>query len=550
MSDQIKPELPSTPPVAQPEVSSGIFPDLPDPAQSPTPASQPAPASQAAPVENAVAKNQTDYRRFRLAARMRLDGAERSLYGHAAFYKDPVRPRDEDDKRPEINFPSTSMASLSSKSEDLLAINYGNDSKALAWAETLDDGSALLTTNDAYIPTMAAEGSHFTQVPEYNGKKLVMGVTKMRRAEGQELTSNNAVMYAMGALGLGLPVSTPLWSSGWWVTFRPAGDDEWVAFNNRLSSLTALSARRISGLTMSNINAVFLEAALDFACSHIYATNIQFESTPSSGRQNYLRLLRDPDINTFLLAFLAACNSSGYPIARSCTSKIKECMERVSDTVDLQLLLVANTARLEERHLAHMSRNGPGQVTEAQIKEYQDTLLPSQERTVQIVNNELAEISAVLRVPTAEERVLAGNRWVNSITEMVNRVLSQDATTRQRDETFYQYTKASILREYSHWIKELHVNGAAIVNIESVENTLAQVTAHGTLRDTLYKTIGEYIEDSAIGIAALPNYNCPACGNPQKEVRENDHFKEAIALDVVQTFFSLARLRLVDVMSR
>jgi hypothetical protein len=65
---------------------------------------------------------------------MRLDGVERSLYGHAAFYKDPVRPRDKDDKRPEINFPSTSMASLSSKSEDLLAINYGNDgSRSGSW---------------------------------------------------------------------------------------------------------------------------------------------------------------------------------------------------------------------------------------------------------------------------------------------------------------------------------------------------------------------------------------------------------------------------------
>lgn len=509
----------------------------------------PAPTKAPTPAHAADA-SKGDYRRFRMAARMKLDGVDRHLFGQAAFYKDPVRGRDKEDKRPEIDFPSTSMAKLSAVSEDLLAINFERDSKALGWAECLDSGASLGTANDAYISAMAAENANFTQVPEYNGKKLVMGVTKMRRAEGQELTSNNAVMYAMGALGLGLPVSTPLWSSGWWVTFRPAGDDEWVAFNNRLSSLTALSARRVSGLIMSNINAVFLEAALDFAISHIYATNIQFESTPSSGRQNYLRLLRDPDINTFLLAFLAACNSSGYPIARSCTSKIKECMEKVSDTVDLQLLLVANTARLEERHLAHMSRNGPGQVTEVQIKEYQDSLLPSQERTVQVVQNEMAEISAVLRVPTAEERVLAGNRWVNSITEMVNRVLSQDATTRQRDETFYQYTKASILREYSHWIKELHVNGATIVNLESIENTLSQVTAHGTLRDTLYKVIGEYIEDSSIGIAALPNYNCPSCSQAQKEIRPEDHFRESIALDVVQTFFSLARLRLVDVMSR
>ena len=489
------------------------------------------------------------YKNLTHATRFKIDGIERPLYGRAIFGYSPYKERSELDKtRTPIAVPSMGFAAIAHSAEAMQRLNFKHDAQAREWAETIDTSNALNTVNDAFFPAMNRKDSEWNQVPQFGERKLVAAMAAQPEHQNKELKDSQALMYAMSALNLGTPVQAPMWHSGFWVSFRPASEDAWVNFNDRITSDKIRIGRNSSGLSFSNINAIFTERALEFALDHMLDHNIRLEAGTS--RRDIFKKLKTGDIPAFLWAFLMANYPNGYPISRGCSAAIGNCTEVIKETLNLRILQVTDTSVLEERHKAHMAKNYSNGVTEKEVEEYQSTLLPIQPREITIMENNNFSLRASIAMPSAEDYILSGHRWFDGIVDMVNGILSKDATDRQREQTYQHYAKASILREYSHWIKEIYLNSNVVKDLLTLENLLAELTPHGELRKNFYDRVSNYIEQSAMSVIAIPNYGCPKCGKLQHEQKEGDRFVDCIPLDVAEAFFNLALLRMLEITSR
>ena len=486
-------------------------------------------------------------RRLRSAINKAGAQEDRPSFGFASFDRNPYTKVSTKPAQYHLNLPTASAKHLSENVANMIAGLQSVDEKTIDWYQGVDESLRFLNTNDSGVRAMANPTANFVQTPTFNEKVLAPGVFKRPSHENKQLSTREAVYYAMAALDVGIPSTTPLWSSGWWCSFRPATDDEWVALEDSLTRDKSTGLRAINGLAMSNAMALTLDTILKFAVNHIVSTNIRFEPDVTP---NYLKLLMAPDIDAFLASFLTACYPTGYPITRKCTANIKECFASVSDNVMLSRLLVVDFDRLEERHMSHMARNSENQITEKEIAEYQNTLPSNQAADFTIVENEMVNFKARFKVPTAEETITSGNRWSAMLSDLVRNIMSEQAEESVRVRLFERQARATKLREYSHWIEELKLDSNSINTIESIEKTLEVVTPNDTTRQALYRSVDDFIEHSRLAVVALPNYTCTSCGGVQATNPEKTEAHSCIPLNVVTTFFHLAHLRVFEIMNR
>lgn len=490
------------------------------------------------------------YKRLSRFTKINYGGKVLDIFGQALFTVNPYKPRDSLAKnRVPLAFPTLTAAGVNSYTSDLISKDYDRDAQARQWGSTLESSMAFVNTDDALIRALNRPGSEWGQSVLHGNRHLIASTAKMPAYTGRELKDSQAVLYAMSSLNLGAPVQKPMWQSGFWVTFRPASEESWVNFNERLASDKIRFGRHASGLIFSNLNTIFVERALEFAADHMVETNIRFEGV--SMRDSILDLLLEPDISSFLWGFLCANYPSGYPISRSCTADVKECSNVIEDMVNLSILQVTDSSAIDERGRAHMSKSHNASVTVKEVQEYQSSLLLNTPRTIEIFKSESIEQKAIFKIPTARERIAAGRRWIDGIIDMANKIVAKDATDRQREQLYTEYAKSSILREYSHFISELEINTNVIRDQQTLENVLTETTPHEEMRRAIYEKVRDYIEDSTISMIAIPNYHCPVCEGPQdKEADKRKRFVNCIPLDVLQAFFSLAMLRITEIRSR
>ncbi len=509
----------------------------------------PTPTTKAAKKSSAEEGLDKNYRRLQSAMNLRLDGMNFPLFGTAMLHREVVKPRKEETTRIGMRMPTITNAGIAYQQSNFAKLDDTNE-KVAEWKEGIEGGLSVVPLGDSGVKAMS-EGN-WTQSPVVNNQLLAPSTYARPQIENQVLSAETARSYAMASLGVGIPSKTPLWASGWWVSFFPASDREWVEFTDLLSSTKDEVLRNTTGLAYSSVNAVLLELAVDFAMKHIEQTNIRFEtSSNESLHVRYMKLLKDTDISTFLGGFMAANYPEGYPISRSCTSNVGSCSHVIEEVFMIQRSLVVNVDRLEERHLNHMSRNGAGQVSEEEVRQYQDSIPANQTSDyVLTVENHPVEIRCRFGVPSVYDRIVSGKRWSMFLSKLIDNVLTKEATSNRRREVLNGYIRATSMREYLHWTKFVLLGTNRVENVEAMEAAMDAIITSDSARQEFYKAIEKYIETATFTALALPEHHCPACERDQVGVKPLPALKNCIPLDVVQVFFSLAQLRLYEIVSR
>ena len=500
-------------------------------------------------VAKTIGETSNPYRRLRSAMNLKLDGLDFPLFGTAMFHRDVTKPKVGETGRVGMRMPSETNAGISAKQAEFGKLDLSNQ-QVVNWAEGIEGGLGVVPLGDAGVRSMS-EGN-WTQSPVHNNQLLAPSTYARPQIENQVLSAETARSYAMASLGVGVPSKTPLWASGWWVSFFPATDREWVEFTDLIAATKDEVLRNTTGLAYSNVNAVLLELSLDFAMKHIEQTNIRFETSSNETLSvRYLKMLKDTDVSTFLAGFMAANYPEGYPISRSCTANIGGCSHVVDEVFMIQRGLVANTDRLEERHLAHMSRNGAGQVTEQEVQQYQDSIAPNQTVEYKLsVENHPVEIRCKFGVPSVYDRIVSGKRWSLFLSKLIDNVLTKEASSGRRREVLNGYIRATSMREYLHWTKFVLLGTNRVESTEAMETTMDAIITSDSARTEFYKAIERYIEHATFTALALPEHHCPACQGDQVAPRPLPALKNCIPLDVTQVFFNLAQLRLFEIVNR
>ena len=414
------------------------------------------------------------------------------------------------------------------------------------WAETLNSGLALNTYLEGLEPALADAESMWAQSIDENGRELMGGSPRLRPANGAVLQGDAAAIRMMSFLGLGTVYQAPMWHSGFWVTFRPCTEGEWLELNRTVMSDNITFGRSTYGLAYSNMTVYSVERVARFALEHVYDLSVKADEINTS---NLFDHLAPQDLPCFIHGFMCSVYAQGFHYRRACSLTPDKCNHIEEEILNLQKLHWVNTRALTPWQRVHMADRQSRSRTLDQVKRYREEMskLQPSAKTVRLGEK---EFQVLLGVPSATDYFNQGHRWISGIVEMVDAVLGTDASTQDRNRHIASHAKASTLRQFQHWVKELRTDSFVINKPEDIERQLSILSGNDSVRAFLMKTITDYINATTISLIGIPAYVCPKCGTSHEATDPKKHAKNILPLDVVNLFFVLHTRRIERILKR
>lgn len=414
------------------------------------------------------------------------------------------------------------------------------------WFGVVENARAYNTQQQAFIPTMEDEEADFRQRVEYNGKSMSAGTPKLNITENQVLTGERAVMHLNMFLGRGTVFQVPLWHSGFWITFKAPQEAEYVELQRILVSDKIKFGRDSYGLVYSNMTTYSIDRLVDFALEHVYTTTVNVGENSNIA---FLKtIINSQDIFTLLWGFICTMYPRGFQYNRACLNDIEKCNHVLEEVINVTKLQWTNTNALTQSQKNHMSNRRANSVDLASVKRYKEETLKTQNRTVVINKDTDKEIKLTLRSPSIAEYVESGYQWINGITSIAERSISDDVPIANREDYILKSAQATAMRQYDHWVAacEFSTNSEdedkqnSIEDKDSIRLVLDSLSAQDNIRNDFFTEVTKYINESTISVIGIPTYDCPKCGKVQEET-ESIYPKHTniIPLDVVQLFFVL-----------
>lgn len=417
-------------------------------------------------------------------------------------------------------------------------INVENDVDTLRWVRSLERGSANLMRNEPFQASLEAEGSDWQQTVESQGQQ--MGISRPRFAEsGTVLTGERAMMRMTAALGLGTIHQVPLWHTGIWVSFKAPTEAAILELERRVGLAKTTLGRMTNGMIFANTSVHLTNELLDFALQHVYDTNAK-EVDPK-----YLEsIILVTDIPLILWGLASAIYPNGYPYARGCINTEKVCNHVFEALLSLSKLMWTNRAALSEWQTKRMSQR-KARMSDEDLKRYAEEHKYNQQRTVPITE----QIKITLGVPTIEQHYNSGNAWISNIIKVLEGAFGDDLRGEERDAYITNQGRLSNLRQYGHWVKEVHIEEAEIgTDRDTIESLMAVLTADETARESTLAAVADYINSVTVSVIGLPKHECPSCKANQVRKEEERFSPYVVPIDVAQVFFTLLNQRIYKVL--
>lgn len=425
---------------------------------------------------------------------------------------------------------------------DLLASN-----EARRWAETVKDGLSYNPMEEGLVGALNDPDAEFRQNNTVNGVSLNSAVPKFRESTGQNLKGERSLIRMISHLDLGTVFQVLLFHSGIGITFKPPTESELIELNRQMMADKIDFGRSSYGMVYSNTVVYSIERLVNFAVDHIYDMTTKSEDINMSNIKDHIVA---QDIQLFLWGFICSMYPKGFPYDRGCTDDPVKCNHVVHETLNVHKLQYTNMKALTDWQKTHMSIRQSKQKSLADVNRYKEELGRQQRRRVVINEGKASEVAITLRTPSITEYINSGHQWVDSIVNNVERVLGEDATKVDRHSNITMLGNATSMRQYSHWVESLELNGNIIDDREAVENNLNIMTADSQVSDIFTAAVVKYINDSTISVIGIPVFDCPKCGKEQEGAKTLPHHVNIIPLDVVQVFFGLTSQRMERIATR
>lgn len=464
------------------------------------------------------------------------------------FTKDPLSQHKEGQKNKvdlTVSLPSDHPEETNEVLRKLPNVDYSADAPARAWASTLDQSSFIQPRDNIFRKTLEREGSTWRQGPETPSGELVGSYPKFKPAGSTALVGDPAISRLRAYRGLGSMHRIPLWNSGFWITISAPSEPEVLELHNLISQDRSTLGRRSYGMSFSNTTAIYADRIMAFAMEHIYNTTVNIK--PGTDLRT---LIKSNDIPTIAMAIAASMYPNGFNYERSCVANPEECKHVIAEKIDISKTLLVDTNSLTAWQIAHMSKVTHSSVEEADVKRYQQEMVIAQRRKYELDAESDTPVVVYMKVPTITEYVESGHRWINEITALVDRALTKDVSNDQRNAYLITQGQATTMRMYTHWIDSLEFGGADVNDTETIENSLNTISSDNTLRDEFTVAVQNYIASSNISVIGIPSFKCPICGGVNSSDKPHPEIRDAIPIDVYQTFFEVIVQRVRTISER
>lgn len=415
------------------------------------------------------------------------------------------------------------------------------------WAEDVAEGLELTTFGETFVPTLEDETADFRHKLEDSGVSLTAQSPKFKSMQNQTIKGERAVIRVISHLGLGTLFQVPLWHSGIWVTFKPPSDSEIIELNRILVSDKIKFGRYTYGLVFSNLSSYTTDRLVDFAIAHVYDLTAKAEDITV---ENLKQHVSSQDIPSLIWGFACTMYPRGFRYRRACVNDPEKCNYILEETLNLMKLQWTNANALTDWQKTFMAGRQSKTKDLASIQRYKEELTKLKPKKILINEGLDSEIAILIKTPTIAEYIESGYRWINDITNTVDRALGLNTTDDERNNFITRHGQASAMRQYTHWVDSIEIDTNTISDPETIETTLNVLSSDDEVRAQFIKGVVDYINSSTISVIGIPVYDCPQCNKSQDIDHKLPAHKNIIPLDVIQLFFALLGGKMENITTR
>lgn len=441
------------------------------------------------------------------------------------------------EKKPDLvtlSLPSDTAENTAKAIDNLPNVALGDTAAGGEWIERLNDSKLATNFNDVLGNTVTREGSDFRQnVSSEKGSLQACGLKLSDNIDGK-LVGERAVLRVRALMGLGNVVNIPLWHSGFWVTFKTPSEGAQLELHRRLNEEKISLGRKTWGLAFANNSVFFAGWLFEFALNHIYDTTLHPDLAPS------IRT-RISHLDLPLVIWGLACTiwPNGFPYAKAVLDQSTQQNKVITEKVNVSKLCWTDNSSLTPWQISHMANRFNANVTAADLDRYKSEFTIGKGRVVEFSNN----LSMTLRVPTVDQFLTSGQKWVNGIVTMVDKAFGMQSSDSGRNTYINEHGKATNMRQYAHFVESIEAAGAIIDDQDTIDNTIDALSADDEIRNKYFKEVIKFIDDSTMSLIAIP-------------VTEGDtattfpKFPHLIPIDVLSVFFILLVQRVIEIQKR
>jgi hypothetical protein len=441
------------------------------------------------------------------------------------------------------------LAMLYTNSREAVRFSQANDgAPPVLSGDSLDEWAssfrqALGTTmysDDYFERALARVGGRWDQqIEDEKGQRRGMGKPKLTKvSDGESLTGLSAILKIAAVTGTGGTVLVPLPHTGIWLTIKTPTLDAVTELDARIAERKVDLGRSTRGLVFSNHQVYINKELVDFVLQHTIDCNIA-DWNP----EKLKGLIKQTDLPILAWGMAYAIYSTGFPITQPCTFDTTKCMHVSEKMVALNRLFRVDNSRLTAKQRTRLNMIQVKHSPET-LKAYADEWTTPETATFKL--NEQTRI--VFKIPTIEQHLIAGDRWISDIVENTERVLGSNVSPRDRNEYIRKQGVASVAQQYIHWIDSFLIEEdgaqATISDPDAIEQTMLRLSSEPEIVNELVSAIISYINDVTVALIAIPNYPCPKCKKWHRT--EHSPSKYLIPLDPVTSFFTLLQLKLLS----
>jgi hypothetical protein len=411
---------------------------------------------------------------------------------------------------------------------DMGATEAGRD-----WMLSAQEGYRNATPRNMLAEAGDREGSRWEQTVKSERGPIGASRPKQSDTNGVKLRGEDAVLAVRQAIGLGGIIRIPLWHSGFHITLKTPSDAAILELERRLTEEKVLLGRMTNGMLFSNTSVFIASYLVEFAMAHLYSSTLK-------NKENIADKIVSHDIQHIAWGLAVAIWPTGFQYVRSVLGETDAQNKVLRDKIAIGKLQWTDTTQLTKWQVNHMSNVVTGSMTDDSIEKYRQEFLNQSARKVQINDN----LAITLKVPSLSEHIASGQKWVNGIVVMTDRVFGMDQDVDDRNKYIFEQGQATYMRQYSHWIESIELgNGAVIDDSETIEETISALSSNDEIREKFIDFTVKYIEDTTVSMIAVPTV---AASEEQKYPR----WPHLLPIDAMATFFTLLGQKVSQIRAR
>ena len=446
-----------------------------------------------------------------------------------------------------LGLPQYSTAKLQDILKRLPNIDFGDAKDIQRWKLRLNESLEAGTFDDLFKDALERKDSDWVNSLSHNGFNISPGYPKIEVKE-RSISGERGLIHLASHIGQGSVYQQALYHSGFWITFKPPGDDQIIELNRIIGSDKIEFGRDTYGAVFANTTVYTMRRLVNFAMSNLYNHSVNIEK---ADKVNLIDLVSIHDYYPLLQGLAATMYPRGLVYESACVKDPAKCTHVTKELLNLAKLLVVDKSALTDWQKQHMTTRGAGKMSVASIKQYQKELTKLGDRKISITTNIGTTVTFTLGIPNIPSTMKIGTEWVDGIVDHVEKLAGSGASADDKEEMFARYSMSSYLNKYAHIIKAISFGVfEECTDVEDIKRYLPQLSSDESIRTNLEKEIKKYLNDTTIAVVGIPLYDCENCGAPQTTDVVYPRHQNIIPLDVPNVFFQLASRRLKTILRR